>query len=487
MKRNARCRSFSETCQQSHSSTTSKMNLNRSQSDSDLHRIDRKKTFEGSENMFFTADLLTKVVSALGSIRPYNENGQTCLELGTAGGINGFSDSQILSSEISYSGWSLPRSDGGFTNLSINRHSSDFRASDIRASEIFSSRLDNLKTSNEMTWNGSDSDDIKAYVRGKPTSRHAAYNRSVSLNIPEDKPNPQEMVNNEGIRGILNMLSLPLKSRIVQDKHSLAYQEIGPQAHLDQTLAGSESIISLPRQYLSGTAKGRNSVLSILDDPANAANSDLLEKTSIADLIRSLEVIQTQSDAQNSGKGSDSSNTPPKLSNLFNPKTSSRRGPLRPVPGYTTIFASNNMSKARKISSMSNPEQSLLSSLRPRHPPPPYTTTATPKPMVRHFSIRSANLNTSPESSNQSMPPSLLLQNKLPLGLSRLARNGTSQDSARYTGPNVQQSLLLNRSQTSTSTASKNLIWRPAMQASRTRHISLSDLQEKSEKKQTDC
>lgn len=439
----ARHRSYSENDPQL-SSTISTNTLNRTQSDSDIHRIDRTKTFEGSENMFGNADLLTQVVSALGSIRPYDEDGRSCLELGIEGGRNGFSDSQILSSERRCSGCSLPRSDGGFTGSLTNRRLSEFQGS----------RVGSVKSSKNWTWSESNSQPV-------------AHSRSVSLDIPEDEPRPQDIVNRISHKTNLSKSGLTSEQG---KRNSLTYQEMGLQSYLDRSSAGRESIISLPRQYLSATTKGRNSVLSILDAPVNATNSSLLERTSIADLIRALEVVHTQSNSNNVEKEIDSLNTTPNLNNLLNQNVNSRRGSLRPVPGYTTIFTSTNVNPIRKISSMSNPEPSILSrhlSLRPQQPPPPYT--AMPKPLIRQSNERPSQSNNSSERSNPSIPAPLLLQKKLPLGPSPLARIDTSQDNVP-----------VNRSQ-GTSTANKNIFRRSA--ASRTRHISLSNLHENGEKK----
>lgn len=403
--RNSRVRSCSVAIANRKGSRTSTTTLNKTQSDSDLHLIDRKKTFENSTKMYGNGDLITRVVSALGSVRLYDEGVRSSSEFG----INGFSDSQILSTERRSSGWSLNRSDGGF----------------------HASRISSLNDSNQLTWNGSNSNDIRSSQSidntkdSSASSRPVTFCRSVSLNMPDDDINLQKIVNREVKNRMLNKTNSP-KSRILSEqgkRHSVVYPE------MDHKNAKRGSVISLPRDYISATSKGRDSILSILDAPVNTTKSELLEKTSIADLIRALEIVHT----------SQKDDAPPKLKNHLSQIVNTRRGSLRPIPGYTTIFtSSDSMKPCRKISSQSNPDSSLLSrhlSLRPHYPPPPqYTATVNPKPSIRF---------TSPERTNPSMPPSILLQKKLPLGPSPLARNDLAQENVKISGSKKQKNEFL--------------------------------------------
>lgn len=381
------------------SSDISTTTLNRVQSDSDLYLIDRTKTFRNSANKHGNDDLLTKVVSALGSIRNYDENIRSTPELG----INGLSDSQILSSEKRSSRWSLTRSDAEFPL----------------------SRVDRLNSSNQLTWN-----------KDNNATRPVTFSRSFSLNMPEDDRSRQNIDNKEAIIRMLKKSNSP-KSHILSEqgkRNSLICAELGSQMNLERMRKGRDSIVSLPRQYISATSRGRDSIISILDAPVNSTKSELLEKTSIADLIRALEVAhftsyQKEDEAHNVSPS-------PILKKNFNQEVGSRRGSLRPIPGYTTIFTSSDAIKpTRKISSPSNLESSFLSrhlSLRPHHPPPQYTVTAIPKPSIQRFGVRSTN--TSPERVNSSQP-SLIFQKKLPHGPSPLARNDVAQDT-RQSGSN---------------------------------------------------
>lgn len=68
-------------------------------SDTELSRFDREKTFETAEAYRQTTDLLAKVVTALATVQPPPETDDAALY----GGYHGFSDSQILASEWSFS------------------------------------------------------------------------------------------------------------------------------------------------------------------------------------------------------------------------------------------------------------------------------------------------------------------------------------------------------------------------------------------------
>lgn len=500
-----RKRAYSENyAQPLDSSTISTLTLYRVQSEGDLSRIDKKKTFEGAETALKTGDLLSRVVNALGSIRATDEDGQSVLDLGIDGGVQGFSDSQILASERTWSGWSLAQSDGSYTNPPTRRRA----ASDFRVPT-----LDSFNNSNEWTWNGNNDQQIKEYMkRGKKkfsipeifTTKSDSNNRSVTLNIPDTLQVPTEARN----RSFISKIN-PFKARVLgQDgkRHSVAISpDTNPQIYLENTSRGRESRISLPRQYLAASARGRNSVFSILEQPLNADNTELLEKTTIADLIRALEVVHTKANISTESTllgfgegprrkvGTVTPPSPPNLTHLQVPNNH-RRGSLRPVPGYTTVFASQNTSRRKSL--YLNPEsfptgrRSSVASLRPVNPPP---YSVTPKPMTRRFSVRPTNLSIPPGQApapNPSIQASSMLQRKLSLRPSPLARNTPSHASGRYAKQGTQQSLTpphsSNRLQLPSAT-SRNLMWRPAqLHASRAEHGSLTELNEKSERKRAD-
>lgn len=491
------------------SSTISTLTLCRVQSEGDLSRIDKKKTFEGADTALKTGDLLSRVVNALGSIRPTDEDGQSVLELGIDGGVQGFSDSQILASERRYSRWSLTQSDGSYTNPPMRRRAaSDFR---VPPPDSFN------HLSNEWTWNGNNDQQIKEYMKNNKkkfsipeifTTKSDPNNRSVTLNIPDTLHVPTEARN----RSFISKIN-PFKARVLGQhgkRHSVAVavsQDVNPQIYLENTSRGRESRTSLTRQYLAASARGRNSVFSILEQPQNADNADLLEKTTIADLIRALEVVHTKANLSTENSllgfgdvpkrkvGTVTPPSPPNLTHLQVPNNH-RRGSLRPVPGYTAVFNSQNNSRRKSLylnpESISTARRSSVASLRPVNPPPPYSVT--PKPMTRRFSVRPTNLSIPPgqaPSATPSIQASSMLQRKLSLRPSPLARNTPSQASGRYAKQGAQtqpqtQATSTNRLQLPSAT-SRNLMWRPAqLHASRAEHGSLTELNEKGERKRAD-
>lgn len=504
-----RKRAYSENyAQPLDSSTISTLTLFRVQSEGDISRIDKKKTFEGADTALKTGDLLSRVVNALGSIRPTDEDGQSVLELGMDGMVQGFSDSQILASERTWSGWSLAQSDGSYTNPPTRRRA----ASDFRVPPP-----DSFNISNDWTWNGNNDQQIKEYMKYSKkkfsipeifTTKSDSNNRSVTLNIPDSLQVPTEARN----RSFMSKIN-PFKARVMgQDgkRHSVAApQEGNPQIYLENTSRGRESRISLPRQYLAASSRGRNSVFSILEQPQNADNTDLLEKTTIADLIRALEVVHTKANTSSEHSsllgfgdgprrkvGTVTPPSPPNLTHLQVPNNH-RRGSLRPVPGYTTVFATQNNSRRKSLyltpESFSTARRSSVASLRPVNPPP---YSITPKPMTRRFSVRPTNLSIPPGQApapTPSIQASSMLQRKLSLRPSPLARNTPSHASGRYAKQGAQtqtqpqtQSTSVNRLQLPSATT-RNLMWRPAqLHASRTEHGSLTELNEKGERKRAD-
>ncbi|XP_017089016.2 open rectifier potassium channel protein 1 isoform X1 [Drosophila bipectinata] len=77
-----------------------KAGLVHASSDTELSKLDREKTFETAEAYRQTTDLLAKVVSALATVKPPPADAE---DAALYGGYHGFSDSQILASEWSFS------------------------------------------------------------------------------------------------------------------------------------------------------------------------------------------------------------------------------------------------------------------------------------------------------------------------------------------------------------------------------------------------
>lgn len=309
------------------SAKTSTVTINRVQSEGDLSRIDKKKTFktfEGS-SLFQTQDVLSNILTALGSIQ--------------------------LSMEDSQSKQSLAHSDNSESKRPPQRQRafSDFYIPQQQNS------YDNV---NELTWNANNDHKIQEYLKNRPKKFSIASifaSRSESL-IPPDatKSTTLQVPGDNGRR-----ISGSFMSKINPFKAS---------KHLRQE-AGKRHSVSIvdPQMYLNNSAKGRASLFS-LSTKSSSENIELLEKTTIADLIRAVEECQgklAQTSLLTDFRGSiraksnvlpqtplltERKNLSVKTPTLQIPSNESRRGSLRPVPTYTTVFSSQNLFQPNKPS-----------------------------------------------------------------------------------------------------------------------------------------
>ncbi|XP_037032476.1 open rectifier potassium channel protein 1-like isoform X4 [Bradysia coprophila] len=264
----SRKRAYSENCERFSNSST--LTLNRSQSDGELSRIDKEKTFRDSGSLFQTNDLISNVLNALGSIRPsVNEDVHSCLEM--------------------YSGEPV-QTDGSY----------------------------------EWTWDGSNS--IGSIFRNQSES---------------------EMHLDTQNRSFMNKFN-PFKDRVLSQESrrcSVASQDSNPQKYLDNTSRGRESLVSMSQ--------------------FTCENMELLQTTSIADLIRAVEGTQPKM------------NVSPETPLLAEYKEKStlktgtigstpglRRGSLRPTHDYTTIFVSSQNMKPPNPSRGPNNSTSIITPKR---------------------------------------------------------------------------------------------------------------------------
>lgn len=469
--------------------------LNRVQSDSDLSRIDRKKTFENANSLVQPSELLAKVVTALGNIRPPEEDGASVLEMAIgskrgSGGVHGFSDSQILDSERTWSGWSLQSSDKSFPTPPQN-----FRNRAISESRI-PTIDEQIKDSNEWTWSGSNTQ-IKELMKMRQRQRdkndlyRASFGRDkldslpVSINIP---PEPTTSATNKSILKRLN----PFKRKSVTSNkiRNDSIDESFPQK-IDMR---RESKMSLPRHYVS---RERTSVYSITPQTADEVDQTLLETTTIADLIRAIEVVHTKVHTDSSSsditgnlnhprrKIGIASMTPPKApslltlfpqnyDNLSNHTNSfdRRRSSVRP-----TIYNSirhNPIAMARR--------QSAIVLGRNELPPPYVSNLNTPQQFTGRFSVRPSAL---------SIPPGQAPRPQQPLPGSSIIPTNTTIPSAQVS-TSLQRKLSLRPSPLNRFAAqqlsARNMLWRPNQivredfSQTRTRHGSLSNLYEQNQK-----
>uniref|UniRef100_A0A182MJ52 Potassium channel domain-containing protein n=1 Tax=Anopheles culicifacies TaxID=139723 RepID=A0A182MJ52_9DIPT len=495
-------------------------------SDTDLNRINREKTF-GVQALVQPAELLARVVTALGNITANQDDNQSFLERASLNaGVNCFSDSQILASERTWSGWSMSGSDkSAYLTAPPMRPRA---ASDIGLPPHVTSQ-----DANEWTWSGGDNTQIQQILQIRQKvkqkdnllraalSNNATFDSSLTINVPPGSAEGKVSAINRGMLYRLN----PFRKRSKTPAPDL---ESGPplESYLSATSKGRSSMFNLPTSsYLMATSRGRGSILSMPPQ-----DEHLLETTTIGDLLRALERMHTDTvtapDSRGSfGSGKNDSfgrrrtmqsscvgqSNLPSLLTLFTPpiEAGSRRGSMKPP-------------LARTGSSDSAPTIIRRSSFRPSNPPS-YSATVSgspggggsptlsiispsPKPIRRRFSVRPSNLAYPPghcprpvaasggadqlgtahiSSSSQSLHnlPTTTLQRRLSSRPSPLATNqsshltvpsGMASSGATGGGPGqFRWRPNLMRSDSDQSAAPSGL---PAVNSGRNRHSSLSNL-----------
>lgn len=350
----------------------STMTLNRVQSDGDVSRIDKAKTFKAFDgsNLIQTKDLLSNIMTALGSMQLTNED-----EL---------SDSQIWTSERRGSRQSFTPSDDSCKNRPARQRA---------YSDFYLPHRDSFKNSNEFTWNGNNDDQVEEYLRHKTRKFSiASVFQSKSESIHRSETNNQNTLHVPGegrSRSFISKIN-PFKARVQGQegkRHSVSSAD--------------------PQLYLKNTAKGRESRFSLSQSATE--NMELLEKTTIADLIRAIEEVQTKSNISAetpllSDFGGRKTKTSTVASNLQVHPNGSRRGSLRPVPAYTTSQNTGRLNTSSVLdrelaasSSMLNPVNSLhVTTPKSTKRSVPKASHNSPPPQIlrRTFSLRPSPLAT---------------------------------------------------------------------------------------------
>ncbi|XP_065088633.1 open rectifier potassium channel protein 1 [Ochlerotatus camptorhynchus] len=374
-------------------------------SDSDLSRINRTKTF-GIHALVQPAELLAKVVSALANISTIDEDDHSILEHATLHtGINCFSDSQILASEQTWSGWSNNGSDKAYlTTPPLGRQ----RAS----SDIGLAPHQTPGNPYDWTWSGGDAVQIKEMMKIRQKALKSRDNllrtalsnskQQFGSNISVTTPplRTERLASFSAMnRKLLQRLNPFRKTSTVSETKSSSIYDVEAgrpiETYLSNTSRGRASMFNFSQQqYLSTSSRGRGSMMSL-----PPSDEHLLETTTIGDLIRALEIAHTQAAMPNFV-----GNTPKRKLATSNP-------PQMP-PSVMSIFANQPSRDAvsRRGSlklplgqSLSNPLQSSphshspgsSSSYRPANPPPYNTASAyptSPKPLRRRFSVRLSSL-----------------------------------------------------------------------------------------------
>ena len=245
------------------------------------------------------------------------------------------------------------------------------------------------------------------------------YDSETVDDFPGDLPlKPDAEATNKSLLSKLNPFkkrSQPLPS--MMKRHSLAPgQELDPQRYLRNTQNGRASVSSLSKNYLT---QRRPSMFTL---PCFEEEQDLLETTTIADLIRALEQVHTESAVTSTSQeslkskngrrklGTDHLTPPQSLLTLSGNFQSSHT-----IHGPSSDFGSLKASGRNRLHSLAGtPAESIvynrariLGDANPfarrlsMRPPPPYSPSTTPpdslKPALkRRFSVRPSNLDLAP-------------------------------------------------------------------------------------------
>lgn len=411
-------------------------NLNRVQSDGDLNKIDRNRPTDESNLQLQPTELLARVFTALGNIKAADDEVQSIAAM--SGGFHGLSDSQILASEKQHdSNWSLPFSDSSYAvppPKARGRAASDFRAP-------IPDQLD-LNNSHDWTWSGNNQQ-IEEFMRLRKLNKKKSPDlyRAALTSPKVENPivsmeegmfaqatQPPDRARSSSIFGRFN----PFKKRDDSRKMSLTPDRLDVNSYLDHTSAGRDSRISVPpfSNNITPAVKRRTSTYSMMSI-TDEGSADVLENTTIADLLRALESMHTQavttgdasmldnlfdnprprlgsssSMVRNSTIRSSSNQHAPPLINVFPPSTPTqrrdRRNSLRPVStSNTPLFYRMNRRQSAIVDLPSTRRSSLL--VPPSTGPPPYSE-ATPRTSHRRFSVRPTLLSIPP---GQSPLPSI--------------------------------------------------------------------------------
>ncbi|XP_016978662.1 open rectifier potassium channel protein 1 isoform X1 [Drosophila rhopaloa] len=200
-------------------------------SDTELSKLDREKTFETAEAYRQTTDLLAKVVSALATVKPPPAAEQEDAAL--YGGYHGFSDSQILASEWSFSTvneFTTPRRPRA-------RACSDFNLEAPR----WQSERPLRPSHNEWTWSGDNQQIQEAFNQRYKGQQRANGANSTMVHLEPDALEEQLKKPSPGA-GRVKKFSMPDGLRRL-----FPFQKKRPSQDLERKL----SVVSVPEGVIS--------------------------------------------------------------------------------------------------------------------------------------------------------------------------------------------------------------------------------------------
>lgn len=385
--------------------------IHRVQSDNTLNRKHRLATPDDTTQRLRADDLIARVFNALGNIKVAEDEIQSLSNYG----FHGLSDSQILSSEQQDPRWSIPHSETSYA-IPPAKHRSR-AASDFRAPikhELFENK------DHEWTWCGSDPQ-IAEFMRlkklndRKPKDLYrASFAAPPPFVINMEEP-PQQPPSN-GTPSLLKRINIFKGSTAPSKAPTFTETSVRPNDnYLNQSTAGGFS----RKPSIVERRPSTFSIFSATDE--NSAN--ILENTTIADLIRALETMHTQAVTGSSSPGEMFNDGGREMNGVGFGETLSSLSTLSPShrlrdrrvsmlqfsPQQNATLA--NRTVRRRSMFMENGSMRRRSSaLAARQSPPPYTETLTPTVAHRRFSVRPTLLTVPP---GQSTMPSVQVTSSL--------------------------------------------------------------------------
>lgn len=433
-------------------------------SETDLSRIDRKRTFEEANFVSInTGDVLARVVQALSTIRSMDDDLDRVRSQDDSGnetgGINGFSDTEILSSECGVlSGLSSGLSGSVSATPPIKRR--------IRAlSDYRVPTRDVPQDPHEWTWNGTNAQ-IQEFrrIRGdKSNTKFAVLGSGVSkingnhLHIDIEETRLKSPCPNQSFLRKIN----PFKKKPINTDDKQTLNELDAQKYIDRTSRGRES-----KQF--PPSKRRPSIF----EATEPTDQHLLESTTIADLIRALEqahVNESENDQQfgiSRRKMSVVSSGTPVMPRALQ----KRRASMIPPPAFGKPYA---LSERRQSHIPTFKKLGLGDGL---NQPPPYSPKVSPCFHQRKFSIRPSGLLPVQNVANAPMFQRRHSLRPSPLSMEPPEVTGRFTVATRRGSQSISQAR---------QKSPQNLSWRPAaqMKASLSGHNSLTELCEKHDDK----
>lgn len=377
-------------------------NIQRVQSDSNLNRNNKNIISDNAKPRMQTNDLIARVFNALGNVKVAEEEMQSISNLG----FHGLSDSQILSSENPNPRWSIPHSETSYAvppSKKRGRAASDFHAP-IKH-QLFADK------EHEWTWCG-DEPQIAEFMRIKKLNERKPkdlYRASFAMPPPfiinmDDGPQHPNSPPSNGTPSLLKRLNpfkKPSTARvpIIVDPSCLDSEQSA-----NQLSAGYTS----RKQSVNERRASAFSIFSSTDE----SSANILENTTIADLIRALETMHTQAVlgaplANDLFEEPITENQFGPSNNLLSPnmpnsnRLRDRRLSMLQFPSQQSTPQSNRAIRRQSMfmENSSSPRRSSVLAARP----PPYTETSTAAPQ-RRFSVRPTLLSVPP---GQSTMPSI--------------------------------------------------------------------------------